>query len=200
MLLLFIHARISGNYLYLWYAIIALVPCAIVLGLGVEYFFRKINFGKHIKFKSYTYVILIIVIVLHITMPSFKERFLLRNIESEPTLPSVKLTRTFINPYSKKIHEVLTIQLLHKIKGYDPTAYYPKNKSEFVDVIKLANKTNKCLYVNLANWGLGEKKIPEIMEIIRDRKYFESQGKLFGMAQQCTRYVYVYVPNSYPTD
>lgn len=188
-LLTVLHAKLGGNLLYPWYMVGFLPLCVIVVSVGLDRISRLIS-------KRRAYAPLAISFCLLFALLTQQQRQLYREHPVEALAHSVRLTRKVINPFDANIDEVITLDVVHATRLYDPAHLRVRSLEEFVAALKLADSTNRPLYLNLANPGLLGRDLPIIGQMIEDRKLFQAPTLIHGLQNPCTRYILRYIPHS----
>ncbi len=188
-LLTVLHAKLGGNLLYPWY-MVGFLPLAIVtVSLGLDRLARLIP-GRA------TFPVLAILFLVVFTFVTQRQRQLYRRHPVEALAESVKLTREVINPFHPRIDEVITLDIVHATRSYDPAHLRVRSLGEFVEALQKADSSNKPLFLNLGNPGLLGRDLPEIGRMIQDRTLFEAPILIHGLQNPCTRYIFRYIPHS----
>ncbi|MCF6313673.1 MAG: hypothetical protein L3J39_14605 [Verrucomicrobiales bacterium] len=190
-LLTVLHAKVGGNLLYPWYMVGFLPLCIIVVSVGLERISAIIP-----KAKNSAWVIVALLFCGLFAILTHEQRQLYRNHPVEALARSVRETREVINPFDPKIDEVITLDVCHATRLYDPAHLRIRNLAEFVAALKLADSTERPLFINMANTGLLTIYLPQIGQMIDNRELFQEPIVIHGLQNPCTRYIVQYIPHS----
>lgn len=190
-LLTVLHAKVGGNLLYPWYMVGFLPLCIVVVSVGLESISKIIP-----KAKTSAWVILALLFCSLFAILTQKQRQLYRNHPVEALARSVRQTRKVINPFDPKIDEVITLDIVHATRLYDPAHLRIRNLEQFVAALKLADSTQRPLFINMANPGLLTIYLPRIGQMIDNRELFQEPIVIHGLQNPCTRYIVQYIPHS----
>ena len=188
-LLTVMHAKIGGNLLYPWY-MVGFLPLSIVLfSIGVDHISRLIP-----QRAAFAVISVIFIVIFGLTTQSQRQLFRMHPVEA--LAESVRLTRTVINPFHPGIDDVITLDIVHATRSYDPAHLKIRTFDALVDALKLADTSNRPLYLNLGNPGLLGRDLPRIEQLIKNGKIFEKPTLIHGLQNPCTRYIFRYHPGS----
>lgn len=188
-LLTVLHAKLGENLLYPWYMVGFLPLCIILASIGLDRLARQLP-GRA------AFSTLATLFLIAFTLVTQRQRNLYRNHPVEALAESVKLTRKIVNPFDPRIDEVMTLDIVHATRSYDPAHMRVRSLGEFVDALKQADASNKPLFLNLGNPGLLERDLPDIGRMIHDRNLFAPPVLIYGLQNPCTRYIFRYIPQS----
>jgi len=188
-LLTVLHAKLGGNLLYPWYMVGFLPLSTILVAVGLDRLARPMP-GRA------AFAILAILFLMAFSLVTQQQRQLYRNHPVEALAESVKLTRKVINPFDPHIDEVITLDIVHATRSYDPAHLRVRSLADFVGALTKADASDKPLFLNLGNPGLLERDLPDIGRMIHDRNLFEAPILIHGLQNPCTRYIYRYIPHS----
>lgn len=188
-LLTVLHAKLGGNLLYPWYMVGFLPLSTIIVAIGLDRLARLVP-GRA------AFPALATLSLIAFALVTQQQRRLYRSHPVEALAESVKLTREVINPFDPRIDEVVTLDIVHATRSYDPAHLRVRSLGDFVDALAKADATNKPLFLNLGNPGLLERDLPDIGRMIQDRNLFEAPILIHGLQNPCTRYIFRYIPHS----
>ncbi len=188
-LLTILHAKLGGNLLYPWYMVGFLPLCIIVVSVGLDRFSRLFPNNKAFLPLAVSFVILF-------GWLTQEQRQLYRQHPVEALTQSVRLTRKVINPFAPNIDEVITLDVVHATRLYDPAHLRIRSLEQFITALKLADSSNRPLYLNLGNPGLLERDLPIVGQMIDNRELFQPPTVIHGLQNPCTRYILHYIPHS----
>ncbi len=188
-LLTVMHAKIGGNLLYPWYMVGFLPLSIVILSIGLDRISRLLP----------TRSSLVVISILFLTaffVTTHAQRQLFRNHPVEALAESVRLTRSTINPFHSDIDKVITLDIVHATKSYDPAHLKIRSIEALVDALKQADDTGRPLYINLGNPGLLGRDLPGIEKLIWNEEVFTAPTLIHGLQNPCTRYIFQYRPHS----
>lgn len=188
-LLTVLHAKLGGNLLYPWYMVGFLPLIIILVAIGLD----RLAFQLPGRAAFSTLATLFLIAFALVTQ---QQRQLYRSHPVEALAESVKLTRAIVNPFDPRIDEVMTLDIVHATRSYDPAHMRVRSLGEFVEALKKADASNKPLFLNLGNPGLLERDLPGIGQMIQDRSLFAPPILIHGLQNPCTRYIFRYIPQS----
>lgn len=191
-LLTVLHAKLGGNLLYPWY-MVGFLPLSIaMLAAGLD------SIGRLIPVRPAFAVISIFFLIIF-GMATQNQRQLYRDHPVEALAESVRKTREVINPFHPHIDDVITLDIVHATRLYDPAHLRVRSVNALVDALKQADSSNRPLYLNLGNPGLLSRNLPGIGQMIHNRSLFEDPILIHGLQNPCTRYIFRYIPDSIDT-
>lgn len=188
-LLTILHAKIGGNLLYPWYMIGFLPLCIVVVSIGLD---RLARFSP----KRPAFIIITTAFILLFALLTQTQRQIYRSHPVEALARSVRMTRKVINPFDPNIDEVITLDIVHATRLYDPAHLRIRSFEDFISALKLADSTQRPLYINMANPGLLGRDLPNIGKMIENRDIFSPPQLIHGLQNPCTRYILRYIPHS----
>jgi len=188
-LLTVFHAKIGGNLLYPWYMVGFLPLSIVVIAVGLDHICRLIP-------KRSAFAVIAIFFLVVFGQVTQTQRQYYRNHPVEALAESVRLTRKVINPFNPNIDEVITLDIVHATRLYDPAHLKIRSLEAFVDALKQADSSNRPLYLNLGNPGLLSRDLPGIGQLIENRNIFKAPTLIHGLQNPCTRYIFRYHPHS----
>ncbi|NOX99757.1 MAG: hypothetical protein GXP30_08525 [Verrucomicrobia bacterium] len=163
--------------------------CIVLLSIGLERISRLIPPRSSV-------VVISVFFLAVFAITTQAQRQLFRNHSVEALAESVRLTRTVINPFHPDIDEVITLNIVHATKTYDPAHLPIRSFQALIDALKQADSTNRPLYINLANPGLLGLYLPEVEKLIWNTDVFKAPTLIYGLQNPCTRYIFQYRPHS----
>jgi hypothetical protein len=184
-----LHAKIGSNIIYPWYMVGFLPLSIVVFAIGFD------RIGQLIPRRS-AMVVISILFLLVFGLTTQTQRQLYRNHPVEALAEAVRLTRKVINPFHPDINEVITLDIVHATRLYDPAQLRVRSLEAFIEALKLADSSNRPLYLNLGNPGLLRRDLPGIGQLIDNREIFTSPTLIHGLQNPCTRYIFQYRPHS----
>lgn len=184
-----LHAKLGDNLLYPWYMVGFLPLSIVVVSVGLDRISRWLP--NRLAFTG-----LAVFFCLTFGLLTQNQRQLYRNHPVEALAKSVRLTRKVINPFDANIDDVITLDIVHATRLYDPAHFRIRSLKEFVAALKLADSSNRPLYLNLGNPGLLSRDLPVIGQMIENRDLFQSPTLIHGLQNPCTRYILRYKPHS----
>ncbi len=189
-LLTVLHAKLGGNLLYPWYMVGFLPLSIVVVSIGLDSLAR---FSP----KRPAFIFIAAAFILLFAQLTQTQRQIYRTHPVEALAESVRMTRKVINPFAADIDEVITLDIVHATRLYDPAHLRIRSFEEFIAALKLADSTQRPLYINMANPGLLGRDLPKIDKIINNRNLFQHHKVIHGLQIPCTRYILRYIPHSF---
>jgi hypothetical protein len=189
----FLHAKSSGNMLYVWYLIYALPALAAFAAAGLDLMSRRsVECIRSQKAGPFFGVILPAMFLIAYAMPTHAQRVLLRKHPLEPQRESVLLTRPSVDLWDPRNADILTGEFVFTTPLYDPLAVHLNTADDLRALMLRADQEQKPMFINFGSPGWARHAFPDIFELLDDPALFTKVGTLWGMDQQLTRCVYQY--------
>jgi hypothetical protein len=191
--LVYLSARIKGNYLYEWYVIFALPGLCACAALAADTLVAPLRRGRAGR---YVAAVLLAAGVAGYAVFSQPARLWLLTHPLQPIRDAVLLIRPSLDPNDPRQQDILTASLNVHLESYDAHVVAVKDAQHLADLAHQADAENKPLFVVTGNDFAFAQENPDLRNLLTDPRYFERFARLPGFDHTLTQTIWLYRPGS----
>ncbi len=184
-LLAYLHASLSGNFLFSWYLIYVLVGLIPALFLGIEQLASWCSKGQQNTFFRWCQSALCVAVLAGYAFLTAETRYYFQHFDRQPLRPAVALARQLCPNGLLATFGISSRQFA----SYD-AALIPIDKDNTVEelellesIIQYAHDDRQCLVVLYSGDSRHKHRNSEIFSRLSKSSEFELQGRLYGLEE-----------------
>lgn len=186
-----LHALLTGSTMYPWYLMPGM-PGLVLLGAG------GLALLARLLQPAGGWLAATAAIALY-AWGTADQRKVLRTVDLEPMRQGTKLTRAVSLPSDPRIHDVITLDIAHTTRGYDPASRpvaVTEDPTPMIELLREADAAGKPVFAHIGNPGFARSVRPRHFAILDDPGIFDRIAVLYGLDHMCTREVFAYRPGA----
>ncbi|MEM7145537.1 MAG: glycosyltransferase family 39 protein [Verrucomicrobiota bacterium] len=179
----FLHAKLGGSYLHIWYLIFALPATVILLSLGLTWFGKFILRQSTSKPSIAPACLLAAAALALFAWLTHQQRESIRHNGKEPLKLVVNKIYGDIDPFSPEANDIITAGVWSSAGAYDPWLLHVYEPEHFYDVMNRSLDEGRPLYYTHGHDHLVRSRNPVVFTFIDNPKLFRPVEKFWGLEE-----------------